>query len=254
MPATQSHQNNTGNRKQLREKVAKLLRQAEDQRGTPEGAIFEAKAFELMAKYGVEAAQLEDHARNQAIRKDVNFTGAYTELQFRLLSNIADTLHCVPIHLKEYNKRSVAQSVIFGLPHHIERAYMLYSILNPQMITGAQRFGDTVGGSAADTRRAKKSWMIGFIESIRARLAEIEKQYESDYARGHKSGSLVLVEDVDAAMNKAYEDFPFLSKSKQRSPTTIDPFGFQDGITQGKNMDLGQTRMQRNLGALPPVY
>lgn len=42
------------NFEKLKSKVAKLLRQAEDVAGTPEEAVFQAKAFELMAKYGID--------------------------------------------------------------------------------------------------------------------------------------------------------------------------------------------------------
>ena len=231
-------------------KVAKLLRQAEDRRGTPEGAVFEAKAFELMAKYGVEASQEDDTRR--ARRRDVDFAGSYTDLQFRLFTSIASTLHCTPIRYHRYNKRTVEHAVLFGLNHHVERIMMLYSILNPQMIAGANRYGDSLWSDAGHTRKAKRSWMLGFIETIRDRLATIENKHQQNFARAGKTGELVLLNDAEEAMRLAREEFPFLQTNTQRSPTSVDPAGFTRGIRSGENMDLGQTRMPRLAHALPP--
>jgi len=41
----------------IADKVGKLLRQAEDVAGTPEEQVFLAKAFELMAKYGIDESE-----------------------------------------------------------------------------------------------------------------------------------------------------------------------------------------------------
>ncbi|KAB1502395.1 DUF2786 domain-containing protein [Corynebacterium sp. 320] len=239
----------------IRDKVAKLLRQAQDRQGTPEGDVFEAKAFELMAKYGVEASQLDKGNERQAIRKDINFTGSYSDLQFRLLLSIASILHCRTVRYHQYNKRTVKRAVLFGLPHHIDRVTILFDILNPQMIAGAKNHGDQLWADAVHTRRAKRSWMLGFIEKIHSRLYDIEAQHTADYGRDGQSGDLVLLDDARAADLLAQEHFPFLKTSRFRSQSQVDPHAFTKGYKTGEMMDLGQTRVhrrRRSLTAPPP--
>ncbi|AZS12046.1 immunity repressor [Mycobacterium phage Zetzy] len=48
-----------GKTAKMQKQVAKLLRHAEDVVGTPEEAVFMAKAFELIAKYGLDMASIQ---------------------------------------------------------------------------------------------------------------------------------------------------------------------------------------------------
>lgn len=234
----------------IREKVIKLLRQAADREGTPEGDTFREKAFALMAKYGVDASQLEENQTGSAKEAVFKFSGAYTDLQFYLLNCIAGALHCICVQQSLYRRKMVPQANVFGMAHHVERVDMLFSALNPIMIAGANRYAATLWPDAVHTRRAKRSWMLGFARTIADRLEIIEHEHTTQYARGGQSGELVLASDFHKAQAAAFERFPELERHVLHSTATIDPFAFVEGKDTGDMQDLGQKRMRQKQHAI----
>ena len=79
----------------VREKVRKLLNQAADREGTPEGDVFRDKAFALIAQYGLDPAKLGDPTDAGAEMKvvDLDMSGAYQRQQIGLLNALARALH-----------------------------------------------------------------------------------------------------------------------------------------------------------------
>lgn len=234
----------------IREKVTKLLRQAADREGTPEGDTFREKAFALMAKYGVEESQLEGNRFGSANEVVFTFSGTYTDLQFSLLNYISHALHCVCVRQSLHGRQTVPQANVFGMPHHVDRVEMLFSVLNPIMIAGANRYAATLWADAVHTRRAKRSWMMGFTRTIANRLRAIENEHSAQYARDGQSGELVLTSDFNRAEAAAFERFPGLSKHTLNSSATLDQFAFLKGINTGEMQDLGQKRVRKNQPAI----
>lgn len=234
----------------IREKVVKLLHQAADREGTPEGDTFREKAFALMAKYGVDASQLEENQTGKAKEAVFKFAGAYTDLQFYLLNCIAGALHCICVQQSLYRRKMVPEANVFGMAHHVERVDMLFSALNPIMIAGANRYAATLWPDAVHTRRAKRSWMLGFARTIADRLEIIEHEHSTQYARGSQSGELVLASDFNKAQAAAFERFPALERHVLNSTATIDPFAFVEGKDTGDMQDLGQKRMRQKQHAI----
>ncbi|MCQ9371273.1 DUF2786 domain-containing protein [Corynebacterium sp. 35RC1] len=228
----------------IKDKVAKLLRQAADQEGTPEGAVFQEKAFELMAKYGVEVSQLEEEQPRGAQAHHQYLYGAYTDLQCRLLAVIAMSLHCVVVCHTMAGKQRINVVSVFGLPQHLFRVQTLFELLNPTMLTGAQeyrRHRDFPNGGY--TRRAKRSWMIGFTHTIGTRLQAIEHAYTEHFARGGRSGELVLQSDLEQAQQAAHECFPESYVAPNKGVDMVDSHAFRHGKETGDRQDLGQQRV-----------
>lgn len=231
----------------IKQRVQKLLNQARDQEGTPEGDAFYARAFELMAQYGYEQRDLRDNDDGSEVgQRAYEFSGAYTDMQANLLLTIARALHCSGFTQRVYNSTRIKDAVIFGCARHLERVDMLYALLQPAMLADAQLVRASHWGESAVVRR--RSFMSGFASSIGTRLAAAEKTVEdSDSGYG-----LVLLGDYDKAAAArdefaAAEGFVLSGYSSKRS---LDPDAYSAGHAAGERSDIGQTRV-RARPALP---
>lgn len=121
----------------IKQRVQKLLNQARDREGTPEGDVFYARAFELMAQYGYEQRDIDGPEPSEVGQRAYEFTGSYTEMQANLLLTIAFALHCTGFSQRVYNSTRMKDAVIFGCARHLERVDMLYALLLPVMLADA---------------------------------------------------------------------------------------------------------------------
>ncbi|MDU0478711.1 DUF2786 domain-containing protein [Staphylococcus chromogenes] len=220
-----------------KERIRKLLAQAADQEGTPEGEVFYQKAFELMARYGLEQSDVpaEDY-HGQATYADYSFDGVYTDLQARLLLTIANALHCVGVQDVGYRSTRVHSATIFGLPGHLERVDMLYSILRLNMLAGAYDIAGRVG-----LRRARRSFMLGFCMAVGHRLAEAEDRVAAE----HQAHAIALVDDREKA-NQALETYltsQGVSVFTRKTKPSLDPEAYGAGVQAGARSDIGQNRV-----------
>ncbi|AIS73847.1 hypothetical protein SEA_SEMPERFI_84 [Mycobacterium phage SemperFi] len=245
----------------MQSRVAKLLRQAEDVVGTPEEAVFQAKAFELMAKYGIEMAQVEATKAGldmtempDAIKWEATVSGKYVAQQALLLHGIARALHCKTVYTTIGGTKS-QRVYVFGMQRHVERVQFLWDILRPQMLrlvnevrpetmhqrtkydwrTGEYR---TVSG-AGQVKSYRRAWIAGFAQTIGDRVrAEESKAVES--AGG---GALVLYRDDKARAQQALtKAFPRVRVT--RSNTSYNSSGYAHGQRDGRNAS-----MQRSLAS-----
>ena len=239
----------------LRDKVAKLLRQAEDVAGTPEEGVFQAKAFELMAKYGIDQASvqaakqgLDTSDLRDAIQWIVKIDGTYAQAQMMLLHNLAQALHSKTV----YNKSRYTGELhmyVYGVPSHIERIQVLWAILQPQMMrlvktvrpdfdyTEVKRrynyethqYETYTTKNAGFLKSYRRSWIAGFGQAVGARLGEQEeKALEAD-----TSGALVLFQgDKERAELELRRQHPRLRGSRG---TRINHEGYSHGQRDGRN-------------------
>jgi hypothetical protein len=239
----------------MRDKVAKILRQAEDVAGTPEEAVFQAKAFELMAKYGIDEAQVDAAKRGldvsdlrDAIKWTVLIEGKYAAAQMLLLHNLATALHSKTVYSKnKYSKE--LHMFVYGVPTHIERIKVLWAILQPQMMrlvetvrpdydhSSTKRVYDYTTHEFVTKRTSgsghlksyRRSWIAGFGSAVGERLrVEETKALESD-----DSGALVLfkgdVERADVALREAH---PRLGRG---TSSRVNGAGYAHGQRDGRN-------------------
>lgn len=230
----------------IKEKVQKLLNQAADREGTPEGDSFYAKAFNLMAAYGFDERDLSrPDEGDEVTHKVYTFSKSYSDMQARLLLAIAGALHCTGYYQRVHNSTRAESATIFGLRRHMERTDMLYSLLLPVMMSGAQRLPSMRGESVVVQRR---SFMTGFAARIGERLTEAE----DSVARSDGGYALVLIDDslaADAARDAFCEANGLLLGSARRN-RSFDPGAFLRGQDAGSMTDLGQTKV-RARPALP---
>ena len=191
-------------RKRMTDKVAKLLRQAEDVAGTPEEAVFQARAFEILAKYGLDMAVVTAHKDGldvtelpDAIQWVVQIRGKYISQQGLLLHGMARALHCKSIY-----RPSTQELFVYGVPRHIERMQFLWGLLRPQMM----RLATSVRPDDpwVNTTTYRRAWIAGYAQTIQERL----NQEETKAVESAGGGALVLYrgdkERAALALRKAH--------------------------------------------------
>lgn len=240
----------------LRDKVAKLLRQAEDVAGTPEEAVFQAKAFELMAKYGISEAAvsaakegLDVSDLRDAVQWIVKIEGKYAAAQMQLLHNIATALHSKTV----YNKSRYTGELhmyVYAVPTHLERIQMLWGILQPQMMrlvdkvrpdydtTRLKRrynydmheFETYRTTGAGEVKSYRRSWIAGFGSAVGERLRLEETQA---LAAAEAGAALVLFTgDKERAEVALRREHPRLGRAKS---IRYNESGYAHGQRDGRN-------------------
>lgn len=230
-----------GNTDKIKERVQKLLNQAADRAGTPEGDAFYTKAFELMAAYGFSERDLAaPDEGDEVTHKHYTFTGSYSDMQSRLLFSITNALHCTGFQQGVYHSTRIVGADIFGLRRHVERVDLLYSMLMPVMMAQARAL-EPNGWESAVVRR--RSFMTGFAATIGQRLDSAEQTV----APAGSSYELALVDDSVRATHAcdAYAAAQGIYlQSGRSSKRSFDPEAYIQGQDAGHLTDLGQTRLQ----------
>lgn len=214
----------------IERRVRGLLAQAADREGTPEGDAFRARAFDLMARYGMEESNLQDTTGDEMVQRDIHLSGSYTPQQHTLAHVLANALHCHAIGTGTGRKVNVV--AFFGKARHVERVTMLFTILNPHMIAGASSL---TRDPFVSPQVQKRSWMGGFAQAVGDRL----RAAEGTAAR--KAGQSVALVD-DGKLARAFADKLNPHTRKLRSRAQADLGSARAGAEAAGNMDLGQQR------------
>ncbi|AOE44692.1 hypothetical protein SEA_STROSAHL_88 [Gordonia phage Strosahl] len=227
----------------MQAKVAKLLRQAEDVAGTPEEAIFQARAFDIMAKYGLDEAEIEATKQGLDVTEmpeaetwSLNLTGKYVYQRMTLLNTLAESLHCRTVYRS--GRGSGPMTVfVFGVPRHLDRVKFLWEILQPQML----RLVETIRPehlyrpTAAQTRSYRRAWIGGYVFTIGQRI----KEQEAKALESATSSALVLYNtDEDLARGAVKRRF---AKVEVRKTTPYNHRGFEHGQRDGQNAALNHS-------------
>lgn len=218
----------------IKVRIEKLLAQAHDQEGTPEGDVFQAKAFELLARYGLSESDVasDDTDMSEVVYKTVTITGSYQKQQATLLWAIGTSLHCQVVLAPDN-----AVVHIFGANRHMERVMLLWSLLNPMMAAGAKRHRARPG-EWLNTKQVRLSWMTGFTLGIKDRLTSAESMVAEETGTGTE---IMLRDDAARAREERDEMFPRLRSA--RGTTVRSREHVEAGREAANGADLGQTRM-----------
>lgn len=226
----------------IKTRVQKLINQAKDQHGTPEGDAFMERAVAIMARYGFDERDLTSpDADDEITSHEITFTGSYTQQQAQLLMKIAEALHCKAFCVAADRSNRATSATIFGARRHIERVNMLYALINPMMLTLAKR-DDVVTfenyGTSAVVRR--RSFMLGFAHRLAERLSEAEGTVADDGGQY----AVALRDDAERART-AYEERLAELGATFRKPSRVryDEHSAANGRAAADATDIGQTRV-----------
>lgn len=231
-------------------KIRKLLAQAEDPAATPEEATaFTAKAAELIAAYGIDAALLEDRAPQGSPVADLvlDVSSPYAAEKAVLAFEVADALRCHGVRRtqRSYDGSQVSLHV-FGRRCDLACVEMLFTSLLLQgtsaMLATAVPWGEHVAAF-------RRTWWLGFAGAVGRRLREAERQAaqgaEERFARAGTSAAVVLADHAREAEDALRAAYPRLQTA---GPRRLTGGGGAAGWQSGQRADLGRARGVRDGG------
>lgn len=218
----------------MTERVLALLAKAESTTFPAEAEALTAKAQELIARYAIDRALLEDGAGAGAtagvVGRRILLDDPYTSAKSALVAAIARANRC-----KAVWNSDLGFSTVFGHPGDLDSVELLHNSLLTQG-TAAMLAAGTVGAHRR-TRAFRGSFLLSFARRIGERLREATESAVDDACEEHGDRLLpVLVAQdnaVQAALDKA---FPNLTKS---GSITIDPAGWAAGRFAADMATLG---------------
>lgn len=217
----------------MTDRVRKLFAKAESTTSEHEADALLSKAYDLLAKYGIDEAVAKAGAGTDSSeigQWTFEPRGAYKYDQIILVNQIANSLHCSAIRLN----KSVLR--VYGAKRHLDRVELLAGMLVAYMLATAGKATAPVG---IRTVTYRKSVMMGFIVTVTDRLVESERG--ATQATADSTGTeIVLASDSRRAAAALAQDYPSTSRggAARRSQA-----GFDAGAAAASNIDLGGQRV-----------
>lgn len=233
--------------------VRKLLAKA-DRAATPEEAqTYTAKAVELMARHGIDAALVDaaEPGHDEIGGRQIPMDDPYSAGKARLLAWTASALRCRAVLHQGWGGK-VSAVTLFGFASDRERVELLYTSLLLQ--AGTQLLRQRPARPGESVAAYRRSWLHGFAVEVHRRLADAESAAAERSAPrpddGHRSVALVLADRTDR-VDRAYASaFPGVGRAGR---ATLSGSGFTAGSAAGERADLGRGAVgadrQRALGA-----
>jgi hypothetical protein len=227
-------------------KVRGLLRKAENSGVTEvEARAYLDKATELMAKYGIEQAMLDDDVAEpeRPVDRIVDLYPPYVKEGRRLLSRIGYEMRCRSVYPGGKDNRHRVH--LFGFETDLQATEVLFASLRLQMLEGADRADRLHRPEREDARAYKRSWMLGFIREVTARIGAAQQTARSATEEGFEAGgdrtsgrsvALVLADRTTVVEARLAAQYPKLNKTR---PTKFKGTGYWQGVADGRDADIG---------------
>jgi uncharacterized protein DUF2786 len=219
--------------------VRKLLAKAERAATPAESETYTAKAVELMARHGIDAALLAaaTPGSDEIGPLRVAMQDPYSAGKARLLGWTAAALGCRWV-LHGAWAGKVAAVTVFGHASDRERVELLYTSLLLQATAQLVRVRPPRPGESVAAYR--RSWLEGFSAQIHRRLVEAERRAAGDTSRGpagpHTGVAVVLADRRRRVDSRFDATFPRLATSR---PSVLSGSGRAAGAHAGQRADLG---------------
>ncbi len=232
------------------ERVRRLLAKAEGATTDEERDAYNAKAAELIARYGVEEALLDAGRDHRPVPGDrvVTLDPPYARDKGALLAAVATPLGVRAVLRRGYPAGTAELSMhLFGMEGDLERVDLLYTSL---LVQAAHGLGVARPRRSYESVAAyRRSWMAGFSYTIQQRLlaaeeaakAEAEGRRAAAAGGGGPSVSLVLADRVALVEQALADAYPRLRTAPTR---VLSGTGSADGAAAGRRADLGAKRVR----------
>ncbi|MFE0025419.1 DUF2786 domain-containing protein [Amycolatopsis sp. NPDC059021] len=234
-------------------RVRKLLAKAEDPAVTEaEAELYNTKAAELIARYGIDRAMVADAgagADEIGMRK-IPLDNPYSRDKATLLTNIAFPLRCRT--LLHRAAKGVEAVTVFGFRSDLERVELLFTSLLLQATTQLTRVRPENrvfrGESLAAYRR---TWLHGFARAVYERLRQAEERAVQGHTAMSASGrsAELVVRDRTAMVQQAFDEQ--FSDLRAAPPRRLSGTGYLDGHHAGTNANLSPTTLTKRRKVLP---
>jgi hypothetical protein len=193
----------------LHEKIAKLLRLADDAGATEAERLNAAgKAQNLMLKYAIQELDLEPEQRTDVTHADRVFRGPHEwAIRWRgsLLHSIAKANRCRTYRVGAKSNATTHHSRVIGTPDDIRFVLSLYDWLAPWIESEAQReltAAWQLGEPGTKTNAQRAKWRASFAFGAAGRIGErLQEQADAHAAEQVRGTDLVLHTE---ARNESY--------------------------------------------------
>jgi hypothetical protein len=241
-------------------RIRKILAKAEDPAATPaEAEVYTAKAAELVAAYGIDAALLSERApgTDTVGNRLVVLDAPYALDKAGLLNGVAAALRCRAVQRTRYDAEGAKEISmhLFGFESDLARAEVLYTSLLLQATSAVRRATAPAWENLAAYRR---SWLAGFTSAVVSRLheaedrartsAESERRCSGGSVGGGRSVALVLADRSVEVSRAVEQEYPSLQRGGRRH---LSGSGRRSGYQAGQRADLGGTRLRGGRRQLP---
>ncbi len=226
--------------------IRKLLAKAAGAATPAEAEAYTAKAVELAARHGVDAALLaaRDPVPDRPGATRVEVGGAYSAGRARLLGWVAAACGCRCV-LHGGSPGRVEAVTVFGFAADRERAELLWTSLLLQ--AGAQLVRVRPPDPRESVAAYRRSWLHGFGVEVHRRLVAARDRAEAQAADppSGPSAALVLADRRDRVDRAYAEAFPRLGAARR---SVLRGSGFGAGHRAGARADLGGTALDGAAG------
>ncbi|HYH29486.1 MAG TPA: DUF2786 domain-containing protein, partial [Pseudonocardia sp.] len=224
------------------ETVRKLLAKAEGAATAEEAETYTAKAVELMARHGIDAALLAaaEPGRDEIGSLRVAMRDPYSAGKARLLGWTAAALGCRWVLHGAWGGK-VAAVTVFGHASDRERVELLYTSLQLQATSQLVRVRPPWPGESVAAYR--RSWLEGFSEQVHRRLLAAEQRAATTAAASpgppgapDRGVALVLADRRERVERAFAAAFPRLGTARR---SVLSGSGRAAGALAGRRADLG---------------
>lgn len=231
-------------RESKKQRIMSLLAKAEDSAATEaEAEAFRGKAYELIAKYGLDQAKLRAEmgaksAHDELLVKSIFLKGKYLTDQQLMLNGIGKAIHVQLVHRRKGKDGSV-EVLAFGYESDIERLEMLFSSL---WLQASAKVAKTPTPFGENRVRFVKSFLIHFLTVVHERLVAAEKKaYDEDESL---SNMTVVLRDRDSSAIHFMHEW-LAQRGARLSDSRASRYGSgkNAGTAAGCTADIGQTKV-----------
>lgn len=185
------------------EKIALLLRKAENTTSEVEAELFTAKAQELMTKYAIteellakaEGRQVQDHV----IQDSIVYRGIYQAALFNIGKAIAVNNNCKILIDKWSGGRNTTSLIVVGFSQDVARVQLLDASLQIQASTAMQRWyrrQDMDRAAGMQKYKARREFFFGFAIGVGQKLAMARRAGVAEAVKEESTRSGVAASDV----------------------------------------------------------
>lgn len=220
----------------MTDRVRKLFAKAESTTSTHEAEALLSRAYDLLAKYGIEEAVAKAGAgtdSSEISHWKFEATGKYPLDQILLVNQVAHVLHCSPI------KMGRTTLIVYGARRHLDRVEMLAGMLVAYMLATAGKSSNP-HPSLESTVTYRKSVMAGFIATVGERLRAAESS-AVDETSDSSGAEIVLASDARRAAQALADAHPH---TQSRSVAARSASGYRAGADAAARVDLGGKRVR----------
>ncbi|WIX81735.1 DUF2786 domain-containing protein [Amycolatopsis carbonis] len=232
------------------ERIRKLLAKAEDPAVTAEEAeLYNTKAAELIARYGIDNAMLAaaGQGSDDITVLKIPIENPYSRDKASLLTNIAYPLRCRT--LLHRVGQGVDAVTVFGFKSDLGRVELLFTSLLLQASTQLTRVRPDDRVFRESLAAYRRTWLHGFARAVHDRLVRAEDTAAREYSGSGVQSAELVVRDrttlVQSAFDREYGDL------RAAAPRRLSGSGYREGHQAGTRATLDPAALARRRQALP---